>query len=30
VAAKIPADFWREMREEHLIATDAPLPIDKA
>ena len=26
----IPADFWREMREQGLVAANAPLPIDKA
>ncbi|MBY4713154.1 aldo/keto reductase [Burkholderia cepacia] len=25
----IPADFWREMREQQLVAADAPLPIDR-
>ncbi|MCA3848175.1 MAG: aldo/keto reductase, partial [Burkholderia sp.] len=25
----IPADFWREMREQRLVAADAPLPIDR-
>jgi D-threo-aldose 1-dehydrogenase len=24
----IPADFWREMRKQGLVAIDAPLPID--
>jgi D-threo-aldose 1-dehydrogenase len=28
LTAAIPADFWREMREERLVAADAPLPID--
>src|SRR5262249_26161525 len=26
--AAIPDDFWREMREEGLVAVEAPLPID--
>jgi D-threo-aldose 1-dehydrogenase len=26
----IPADFWRELREQGLVAANAPLPIDKA
>ncbi|MBJ9692690.1 aldo/keto reductase [Burkholderia cenocepacia] len=26
---EIPADFWREMREQQLVAADAPLPIDR-
>jgi D-threo-aldose 1-dehydrogenase len=26
--AKIPSDLWRELREEGLVARDAPLPID--
>ncbi|MBV8189395.1 MAG: aldo/keto reductase [Alphaproteobacteria bacterium] len=25
----IPADFWREMRKQGLVAVDAPLPIDQ-
>ncbi|TDV05002.1 aldo/keto reductase [Paraburkholderia caballeronis] len=25
---EIPADFWREMREQELVAANAPLPID--
>jgi D-threo-aldose 1-dehydrogenase len=25
----IPADFWREMREQGLIAANAPLPTDR-
>ena len=25
----IPADFWRELREQHLVATNAPLPVDR-
>jgi D-threo-aldose 1-dehydrogenase len=24
----IPADFWLELREQHLVAPEAPLPID--
>src|SRR5262249_34986385 len=27
--ATIPDDFWRDMREEGLVAVDAPLPIDR-
>ncbi|PCE24729.1 aldo/keto reductase [Burkholderia ubonensis] len=27
--ADVPADFWHEMREQGLVATDAPLPIDR-
>jgi D-threo-aldose 1-dehydrogenase len=27
--ATIPADFWREMREQRLVAANAPLPIDR-
>jgi D-threo-aldose 1-dehydrogenase len=27
--AVIPADFWREMREQGLVAANAPLPIDR-
>jgi D-threo-aldose 1-dehydrogenase len=27
---EIPGDFWREMREQKLVADDAPLPIDLA
>ena len=27
--ATIPDDFWREMREQGLVARDAPLPIDR-
>ncbi|AYZ65247.1 aldo/keto reductase [Burkholderia multivorans] len=27
--ADIPADFWHEMREQGLVAGDAPLPIDR-
>jgi D-threo-aldose 1-dehydrogenase len=26
----IPADFWRELREQKLVNANAPLPIDKA
>jgi len=26
--ASIPAAFWRELREQGLVAPDAPLPID--
>ncbi|PXW14566.1 aldo/keto reductase [Paraburkholderia caballeronis] len=26
---EIPADFWREMREQELVAANAPLPIDR-
>lgn len=26
--AVIPADFWRELREQHLVAANAPLPGD--
>src|SRR5262249_32238946 len=26
--AVIPADFWRELREQALVAPNAPLPID--
>ncbi|MFC0399483.1 aldo/keto reductase [Paraburkholderia rhizosphaerae] len=29
VAEVVPADFWREMRREKLVAQNAPLPIDK-
>jgi D-threo-aldose 1-dehydrogenase len=25
----IPADFWHEMREQRLVAPNAPLPIDR-
>ena len=28
LTARIPDDFWREMRAQRLVATDAPLPID--
>jgi D-threo-aldose 1-dehydrogenase len=24
----IPADFWRELREQHLVAASAPLPAN--
>jgi D-threo-aldose 1-dehydrogenase len=24
---KVPADFWRELREARLVHADAPLPI---
>jgi len=27
--ATIPDDFWREMRQQALVASDAPLPIDR-
>jgi D-threo-aldose 1-dehydrogenase len=27
--ATIPADFWHEMREQRLVAPNAPLPIDR-
>src|SRR5215510_7488181 len=27
--ATIPDDFWREMRQQGLVAIDAPLPIDR-
>ena len=26
---KIPDDFWHEMRDQHLVAAHAPLPIDR-
>jgi hypothetical protein len=29
LTAAVPDDFWREMREQRLIAADAPLPIDR-
>lgn len=29
LTAAIPDDFWREMREQGLVAADAPLPIDR-
>jgi D-threo-aldose 1-dehydrogenase len=25
----IPDDFWHEMRDQHLVAAHAPLPIDR-
>ena len=25
----IPDDFWHEMRDQHLVADNAPLPIDR-
>ncbi|MFS8050904.1 aldo/keto reductase [Rhizobium sp. BR 314] len=25
----IPADFWNELRAEHLVAANAPLPVDR-
>ena len=28
LAESIPADFWRELREQHLVDPVAPLPID--
>ena len=28
LTARIPDDFWREMRAQRLVAADAPLPID--
>lgn len=27
--AVVPGDFWRELREQKLVAPDAPLPVDK-
>ncbi|WP_042877446.1 aldo/keto reductase [Cupriavidus necator] len=30
LAESIPADFWRELRAQGLVAPDAPLPIDQA
>jgi D-threo-aldose 1-dehydrogenase len=27
--AKIPGDFWRDLRKEGLVAANAPLPIDR-
>jgi D-threo-aldose 1-dehydrogenase len=27
--AKVPVEFWRALREERLVAVDAPLPIDR-
>jgi D-threo-aldose 1-dehydrogenase len=29
LTATIPNDFWREMREQGLVATNAPLPSDR-
>jgi D-threo-aldose 1-dehydrogenase len=29
IAFKVPADFWRDLRDGGLVAPDAPLPIDK-
>lgn len=29
LAAVIPADFWHELREQRLVAPNAPLPIDR-
>ena len=29
LAAKIPGDFWHELREQRLVASNAPLPIDR-
>lgn len=29
LAETIPADFWRELREQGLVAANAPLPIDR-
>jgi D-threo-aldose 1-dehydrogenase len=26
---KIPDEFWHEMRDQHLVAANAPLPIDR-
>jgi D-threo-aldose 1-dehydrogenase len=28
-AAVIPDDFWHELRDQHLVAANAPLPIDR-
>jgi len=25
----VPDDVWREMRDQHLVSPDAPLPIDR-
>lgn len=25
---EVQGDFWREMREQKLVADDAPLPVD--
>jgi D-threo-aldose 1-dehydrogenase len=30
LSAAIPDDFWREMREQGLVAAGAPLPIDRS
>jgi D-threo-aldose 1-dehydrogenase len=27
--AKVPADFWSELRKQGLVAPEAPLPIDR-
>src|SRR5262249_37399983 len=29
LTAKIPGDFWHELREQSLVASNAPLPIDR-
>src|SRR5262245_5778106 len=29
LAAVIPGDFWRDMREQRLVAPNAPLPVDR-
>jgi D-threo-aldose 1-dehydrogenase len=29
LAAVIPGDFWRELRDQRLVAPNAPLPIDR-
>ncbi len=29
IEAVIPGDFWRELREQRLVAPDAPQPIDR-
>jgi D-threo-aldose 1-dehydrogenase len=29
LAAPIPSAFWHELREQRLVAPDAPLPIDR-
>src|SRR5215813_2551328 len=29
LTAAIPGDFWHELREQRLVAADAPLPIDR-
>jgi D-threo-aldose 1-dehydrogenase len=26
---RIPDDFWHELRDQHLVAANAPLPIDR-